>query len=129
MEKEHSTSLIPLHDELIKQNTADIKEIKNVTNGLPQTIERIEYILTQLNSTMDRFIQEADKKYQSKEMCQMCSIDAEKKMDEVNKRVDGLEKKYDYLYKGLIAVLITVVGFGLKIGIDVIQHALMTVAK
>lgn len=122
-------SLIPLHDELIKQNAADIKEIKQVTNRIPQTIERIEYVVTKLSENFEKFLEVADKKYQTKELCNVCVEAMEKEVEEVNKRVDGLEKKFDYAFKGVITILLTAVGFGIKYGIELLTQILTHSAK
>ena len=122
-------SLVPLHDQLIKQNAEDIKEIKSVTNGLPQTIERIEYVVISLSKNFEKFLEVADKKYQTKEMCDVCVENNEKQVADVNKRVDGIEKKYDYLFKGVIAVLISIVGFAAKYGLDILTQILTHATK
>lgn len=117
-------NIIPLHDELIRQNAEDIREIKEITFGLPQTIERIEYVITKLSENFDKFLEVADKKYQTKEMCQVCIERQEKEVEEVNERVAGLEKKFDYLTKGILVVLLTVLGFAGKFGLDILVQVL-----
>ena len=122
-------SLVPLHDQLIRQNAEDIKEIRVVTNGLPQTIERIEYVVNKLCDNFEKFLEVADKKYQTKEMCEVCAESNEKQVIEVNKRIDGIEKKYDYLFKGVVTVLIAIVGFAIKYGIDILTQILTHATK
>ena len=117
-------NIIPLHDELIRQNSEDIREIKEITFGLPQTIERIEYVVTKLSENFEKFLEVADKKYQTKEMCQVCIERQEKEVEEVNERVAGLEKKFDYFTKGFIVVLLTVLGFAGKFGLDILVQVL-----
>ena len=117
-------NIIPLHDELIRQNAEDIREIKEITFGLPQTIERIEYVVTKLSENFEKFLEVADKKYQTKEMCQVCIERQEKEVEEVNERVAGLEKKFDYFTKGILVVLLTVLGFAGKFGLDILVQVL-----
>lgn len=101
-------NFIPLHDQLLKQNADDIKELKDLTFGLPQTIERIEYVITKLSDNVEKFLDYADKKYQTKEMCEVCQ-------ENDNKRITAIEKKLDYAVKGTISVLIGLVSLAVKI--------------
>ena len=100
-EKEH-TDVILLHEQILKQNVEDIKELKEITFGLPQTLERIEYVVSELGNNFKEFLRSADKKYQTKEMCDMCRND-------IDKRITELEKKNDRLQWGVLSALALVI--------------------
>jgi hypothetical protein len=121
--KEHE-NLIPLHNKLLQQNAEDIKELKELTFGLPQTLERIEYVVTKLGENFDKFLDSAEKKFQTKEMCELCREGQAKDVTEVNKRIDNLEKKWNWLINGMLVIGLAVITFSIKYGVSVITEIL-----
>ena len=113
-EQTNHENFVPLHNQLLKQNAEDIKELKELTFGLPQTLERIEYVVEQLGKNVDKFLDSAADRFQTKEMCVVCIETKEKEISEANQRIDKLEKKWDYLIKTVIGILLAAIGFGLK---------------
>ena len=95
--------LVAVHEELIKQQDEDIKELKKITFGLPQILESFDKTLTKLSNNLEKFLDNADKKYQTKEVCEVCSSNIEK-------RVDKLETEKERMKWWIIGLLVASVG-------------------
>jgi hypothetical protein len=123
-QNEQHENLVPLHNQLLKQNAEDIKELKELTFGLPQTLERIEYVVNKLGENVDKFLDSAEKKFQTKEVCEMCIKAHGEATGNIDKRVEDLEKKWDYFIKTLVGALLSLVGYGIGYAVYFLWHIL-----
>ena len=89
---------IAKHDQLLQQHAKEIEEIKDVTYGLPQTLEKITFVVTELSSNMKEmgndmkeFLRVSDKKYATKEMSEMCREDVKEEIREIKDKQKKIE--------------------------------------
>jgi len=133
---EQHTSLIPLHDELLKRNAEDIKEIKNELYGIPQRMDSLEKGVTQLcdgvaenNRNVVDLLHRLEDKFQTKEMCTMCSESMDKELtdfqDATDKRIGKLEVKFDKAMIALVVGLVAMLGFLGKYGFDLLMKTIL----
>lgn len=116
--------LLPLHDELLKRNAEDIKEIKGELYGIPQRISSLERIVTDLcnnvaenNKTVMELLRGLEGKYQTKEMSEMNNRAIEKRIEELEEEIEdnreeiqGLKKDRDALKNKIIYMSIVLIG-------------------
>lgn len=125
-----------LHEQMLKQNAGDIKELQKEIYGIPQRMVELEkrvgeliQSFTTFNTTTQDFLRRFEDKYQTKEMCSMCSesvnaliADYKEKND---KRVATLENKFERVIIYIVLLLVATLGFLGKYGFDVIIQTIL----
>jgi chromosome segregation ATPase len=101
---------VELHDQTIKRHDEEIKELKDVTYGLPQTLEKITFVVTELSASMKdigkdmkEFLRVADKKYATKEMCEMCREDIQAEVKEAKDEIKEVRDEQKKMRWGMLS--------------------------
>lgn len=94
-------SVQKLHEDILQRNTNDIQDIKKDLinlNTLQEKFSNMEVWLKRISSDIKEFIDKSDKKFQTKEMCDMCMQTSEKQYTELARayenRVNDLKETY-----------------------------------
>jgi predicted transcriptional regulator len=107
-----------VHEEMLKIHGEDIKEIKQQIYGLPQKFDSLEKNVTTLCVNVSDLIKKLEDKYQTKEVCEMCSKGLQSRIENIEEKeiaplkeeIKGLKEENSKLKWGLIVILATVLG-------------------
>ena len=100
-------------DEKIERNTKDIEEVKKKLEGMPERMDNVERQIEKLSVTIEKFIDELRRNYQTKDNCQMCRESMEK---DIQANRETMEKEISgntYVNKVIIGIVCGVCGVGL----------------
>ena len=90
-DKESPEVINAVHDVTLIRHEEEIKELKVITFGLPQTLKRMEDVVTKLSDNIEKFLENTEKKYQSKEVCRMCVEENASKFASLELKQEKLE--------------------------------------
>lgn len=93
-------------DQRATRNEEDIKELRQRTEGIPERLKVVEQQICKLTETIDKFIGELRKNYQTKDNCQTCRRIMQYQLDRNQEDIRNL--KYVMVVAGSSAVIFIV---------------------
>lgn len=82
-----------LHEQLIKQNSEDIKALKEDLKGLPERFNSLEERVSELINGINDLLKRMEDKYQTKEVCNMCKLIEENRFKSMDEKYETLEQE------------------------------------